>query len=514
MVNRKRLSAMIAGLLLGPAACGDLEENPTDFLAPENFYTTAADAITAVNGVYSNLYGQSGISGWRQWVMTEYPGPALTAKNPDKAREAFDQYTWNPTTGYLGPAYEDAYQAITRANAVLKNVPRIQMDEALKNRVLGEARFLRALYYFNLVRYFGGVPLLTELVTDFRDVAKPRASADEVYKLIVEDLKFAEQHLPDSYPASDYGRATRGAAQMLLGKVYLTRGVVGGTYSGYPAKVSSDLGDAIAQFRKVIQGGRYSLVPNYAMLFNEATERNSEVIFPIVHIEQAGMGGNTQNYQALAGTNWGSGQWIHQNTETPFYLSYNPADMRRDVSWIAEYVDRKGVHHKWDPDPGKSTHLRAAPSSGKFIIRRPLTALDAGPLDYPYMRYADVLLLLAEAINEQNKGPNAEAYGAIDAVRARAGLPPLPTGLGYEAFRERVFEERLWELTQEFHYYFDAQRFWDLNIKVNRAHQAVKSAYPATAIPPTLELEETDRLFPIPTSVMDKNAALTQNPGY
>lgn len=516
-MTRHRLHLVLGGLLLATAAgCDSLEETPRDFLGPENFYRTAEDAVAAANGGYTLLYGQSSIAGWRNWSILEYTGQALSANNAadQRATEHMDRYTFDPSTRYFYMTYGDSYSAIARLNAAVANIPPIAMDEGLKNRLLGEVRFLRALYYFNLVRAYGGVPLHTEPVDNIEAARKPRASADEVYALIVEDLQFAEQHLPTSYPANEYGRATQGAARSLLGKVYLTRGVLAGAFPGAPTGEAGDLTNAVEKLRQVVQSGEYALVDDYKSLFYEATERNSEVIFPVVHIQENFFGATIQNYITPPLTNWAGGQWGNQNVELPFYYSYHPSDTRRDASWLAEYTDRNGVVHRWNADPALNTHYKNAPTPAKYLIRHPLPHIQWGPLDYSLIRYADVLLMLAEAINEQGNGPTAEAYAAVNAVRARAKVPALPEGLGYAQFRESLYWERLWELTQEHHGYFDAQRFWDLHVAAVRANSAQKGSFAPNAVPPEMAIQDHHRLFPIPQQAIDRNSELVQNPGY
>lgn len=517
-MNRHRLHLLSGGLLLALASgCDSLQETPRDFLGPENFYKTEGDAIAAVNGAYVQLLGQtSAVAGWQMWSIQEYLGPTESAHNSadQRATEQLDQYTFDANLKYINTTYSDSYIAISRINAALKSVPGVQMDETLKNRLLAEAHFLRALYYFSLVRLYGGVPLHTEPVETVEQARKPRASPDEVYAVIIDDLKFAENYLPTTYPAADYGRPTLGAAEALLGKVYLTRGVVGGSYADAPTKVASDLADAVTELRKVIQSGSYALVPDYASLFHEETEKNSEVIFPVVQIEENFFGGTVQNYITPPLTNWAGGQWGNQNVELPFYFTYAPGDKRRDVSWLAQYRDASGTLHQWDLDPAKNTHYKTAPTPAKYLIRRPLPKTQWGPLDYAILRYADVLLMLAEASNEQNKAPTAEAYDAINQVRRRAGVADLTPGMNYAQFREAVYWERLWELNQEFHTYYDAQRFWDLHVKYTRANFAQKNSLPAWSVPPELQIDDHHRLLPIPQSAIDANPELTQNPGY
>src|SRR5262245_679489 len=208
-------------------ACNDREfltERPFDFIGPANFYNNAGDALAAVNGVYADFINSTGDNYYgRNFVMlvehtTEMWTSRLSATNE---RSQPDVYALPVSHAYVQSVWASMYDAINRANSVLDNVPRITMDEALKNRILAEAKFLRATHYFNLVRMFGGVPIKIHATLGLDSLAIPRNTAQEVYALIEQDLKDAIGVLPRSYTGSDVGRATRGAAKTLLAKVYL-----------------------------------------------------------------------------------------------------------------------------------------------------------------------------------------------------------------------------------------------------------------------------------------------------
>ncbi|MEO7455945.1 MAG: RagB/SusD family nutrient uptake outer membrane protein, partial [Gemmatimonadaceae bacterium] len=246
MKNRIMALAIAATAAVTLAACNDekfLTEVPIDFVGPGNFYNNATDALAAVNGAYAGLENTSGTNyyGGLFVMLVEFPTemqtPYLSAANE---RSLVDNYTFTPSHNYIYQSWLGAYSVINRANAVIDRVPAINMDATLRSRVVGEAKFLRALNYFNLVRLFGGVPLETVETTSLDSLQKPRATAAEVYGLIVQDLTDAIKVLPkaSTYGATDVGRASRGAAKSLLAKVYLQRAATqGGGTADYQASL-------------------------------------------------------------------------------------------------------------------------------------------------------------------------------------------------------------------------------------------------------------------------------------
>jgi len=532
-VTPGRWLAPLLGLLALPlASCNDvLDENPVGVITPTNFFRSESDAITAINGAYQILHDDNYLTDIEYFVLVELPTPQITTPvTPSThARTCWDTYLCNAGNGDPGAVWAVVYRGINDANQVIDNVPSIPMNEEVRARIVGEAKFLRAFHYFNLVRLFGGVPLWTSATGSLDNLARPRASADSVYGLIIQDLTEAQAVLPPSYPASDYGRATQGAAQTLLAKVYLQRGIAGKTNPFgdplyWPTAQVTDLPNAIAELRKVVGAGIYQLVANYGSLWNEATERNSEVVWSVQNIHQGDQGSRLYNFLNPAGAGWGNA-WTNGIAELPFYQSYEAGDVRREVSWVTEFVDTQGNVKKWDPaDPANAKKFpNPGPNLAKYLHRRSTREINVyagNPNDFVVLRYADVLLMLAEALNEQNGGPDAEAYALVDQVRARAGLPPLAPGMGYAEFRQALYHERQWELTQEQHGWYDAPRFWDLFTAQIVRHSQLgvtnPAQYPVRTVPQaaiTIQ-EPRHRLKPIPQGAMDRNAELTQNPGW
>lgn len=523
-MQRKRSVALVATLVAAVAGCDDgfLDETPYDFVGPENFYRTAGDAVAAVNAAYSALGpGTGGDYYGRNFVMlVEYPTEALTTRySSTHERARLDNYSVNTDHSYIRSTWSAAYEGIKRANAVIRYVPEMQINTGLRERVVAEAKFLRAVNYFNLVRLFGGVPLYTDLVNPGDELNRPRAPAAEVYAQIVKDLTEAEAVLPlaSAYAAGEKGRATRGAAQGLLAKVLVHRAAVG---VGQPA----DNAQAAEWARRVIQSNQYSLLPSYGRVYAIDNENNAEILFDVQNLRQPGLGNDLSAHQAPRNSSWATNQWSSFHAELPFLQSYDPRDTRRNATWVLEYVDRNGKPVRYDPGAPGSRPSSAVRSAYGQDAPTPFKNLDpeagtggAGGANFIILRYADVLLTLAEAINE-TAGPTPEAIGAVNQVRVRAGLPPLSSSetAGKAAFKDAIFRERRYELVMEGHGFFDNQRHWDWAVARVRENMLQFDSLGRVRWVPSLVNPITDRhrLMPIPQRALDINKKLEQNPGW
>lgn len=539
MSKGNRFLALATFLLALLAACSDedwLAEVPKDFVGPENFFRNADDAIAAVNGVYAGFVsplncGSDDYYGRNFIMLVEYPGEAVTSRyGATHDRGSIDALNMTVDHPYLATTWLCAYSAIGSANLVIDRVPQIaSMDPALRDRVVAEARFLRAIHYFNLVRLFGDVPLRLEPVTVIRDVEIPRAPADEVYAAIITDLEFAEQHLPAAYTAAtDKGRATRGAAQALLSKVYLQYGAVrnGGAEA---------FNKAADYARKVIQSGQYRLLPDFARVFALDNEMNEEIIFAVQLTRVSGLGGRLSQHVAPIGSGLSGAQpgGISFYPEWPFYRDWPDEDQRKSGTVQTEYDHPTYGRLTWRRPGMTSTDLNnfGTPGGGPFFRKYldPQATTGAGDEnDIILLRYADVLLMLAEAVNEV-AGPTAEAYDAVNQVRRRAGLADLPPGLSREQFKDAVHLERRYELVLEGHTYFDMQRHWEWSKRRVEAHmraglpvsqggEGLNSSPWSNSVPKVgpngAVVDDKYRLLPIPTAARQTNRLLTQNPGW
>ncbi|RIV17973.1 RagB/SusD family nutrient uptake outer membrane protein [Fibrisoma montanum] len=524
----KKISTFLAlTAMLSLSSCHEqfLEEEAYSFLSPGNFYANAKDAQAAVNGVYKKFYDNDGnYYGYNMLAINELPTEAVTSILWDQSVDFGRLDTWNTRVGDVSGIYQNTYQIINRANAVLDNVPRIAMDETLKKRILGEARFLRALAYFNGVRLYGDLPLLLTETRSLDNLQVEAAPASRVYQQIIEDLTFAKDNLPSvkTYGAADRGRASRSAAKTLLGKVYLTRATVTGLAQ------PDDYQKAVTTLREVITDGDHALEASFAKLWDyETNENNAEVIFDIQLTRTSGLGGRLTRQISTANTgNTYASSFQTMNVELDFYKSYNPGDTRLDVTFDNQFL-RNGQVVKFDPaNPTANGFPQDTPGFRKNVDFNRTADLDKEEPNFIVLRYADVLLMLAEALNEVNKGPNAEAYDLINRVRRRAFGKSITspdaqvdlTGLDYQRFRQALYTERRKELVMEAHGWFDGLRFYDIFIE--RVSQASVGAVPTKAERPKLVIDRSRiadpkfRLFPIPTTVIERNPNIKQNPGW
>lgn len=476
-------------LLLTSAACEkSLDLAPLSNLTNATYYQSAADALAVVNSCYAHLnsaYGAADGYVFPDLVTTDDAVPFLTG-GPD--RPLLWRYNITSFNVYVN-LYSTSYAGINRCNTVIDRLPGIAMDEALKKRYVAEARFIRALHYFNLVRLYGDVPLVTRETTSLEGLNVSRAPVDDVYALIEADLKEAETTLPRTYPAADAGRATQGAAKALLAKVYLTRA---GTTKGSPFWAQ-----AAAKCREVIDLGVYDLWPNYADAFSLAAKGGREAVFEVQYLTDVrgnpfGTHYGVRSVPLYPGPGSGAAR-----VSPSLFNAFSANDRRRSVTFQTSYT-LNGVTvnlSATDPDPTRAVSFQ------KLWDRTART--NAGGLSFPIIRYADVLLMQAEALNETGNGPSADAYAALNRVRTRAGLMPA-ANLDYATFREAVWQERRLEFA------FEAQRRFDL-LRTGRLLDAVKAE---NSFNRNATIQPFHALLPIPQAEMDANPNLKQNPGY
>ncbi|MCG8320333.1 MAG: RagB/SusD family nutrient uptake outer membrane protein [Cytophagales bacterium] len=462
-------------LLLG--LLGACSEDFTD-LAPisqrnvQNFYRTAADMEVAVNAAYSALL-LNGTYNESYWIMQEMrsdntdQGPGTTGLARERAViEDFDEIS---TSEIVTNAYVDSYLCISRCNIVLDRIDPIPMDQALKDQLRGEVLFLRSLMYYHLAVSFGNVPLI---LTETRSVEEGKShvqvSADVIYNRIAQDLAEAESLLPVTYDASNVGKATRGAAAALLSKVYLTIG---------------ENSAAETVLRRIISDYGYSLLQNYADLWGVEHENNNESIFE-VQFQGGGFGtGNlfTNQFSPLPELPISVGDFRNRPTRD-ILAAYEPNDSRLLTSMDTIYVDEQGVL------------LTSSANDARFIVKYGTVNAfneDDAPNNFIVLRYADVLLMLAEAIGESD-----EAYDLINQIRNRAGLDPVDANTP-GTFEEKLLQERRVELAFENHRWADLKRF-GVAMRIMQAQG-----------------KEANLLFAIPQREIDLNPeTFIQNPGY
>ncbi|HEY2350616.1 MAG TPA: RagB/SusD family nutrient uptake outer membrane protein [Puia sp.] len=468
-INRKT-SSLLAILLLTFISCSkQLDIAPLSYVNSADFYNSASDILQAVNAAYA---GHRGVYvGKTSGLPPIFQLEDVRADDYDNGNSGDDVmglfqvdgssqwYLWNWT---------DTYYAINLCNTVIDRAPKVDMDDVLRNRYIAEVTFLRAQIYFLMVQDYGGVPLVLHETTSFDAsvVNVARSSVADTYTQIITDLQFAAANLPETYTGNDIGRVTKWAAIGLLGKVYLQEG---------------DLGNAQTSLRAVVNSGLYKLMPTYQEVFAPTNHNNAESLFEIQQL--ANFAGSPYG-NIMATPNWG-GAGAGYNYDLPqvaYYLnSFDPADERK-VGLTAT-------------DPLGNVY------SVKYLDPAMTTGFN-GNTDFPVLRYADILLMLAESIGESD-----EAYGYINQVRARAGLPDISSATP-GAFIDKVMNERRYEFS------FECNRWHDiLRMGTDKAIQTMNNYFSSQGISKVIDAH--DLLHPIPVSIIEvTNGLVAQNPGY
>lgn len=492
MKNAKYFMAAIVILFLSSCSDDFLDKQPLDTINTENYPKTAEELVTIVNGAYQPLQWPK-LYNLRMWTSDIMAGNSIVGAGGGTdgiETQNMSSFTIQPDNEGALDLWRGPWPGILMTNIVLKTAPTLDIDEAIKNRSMGEAYFLRAHYYFILVRYFGGVPLMTSPTNADEDLFPSRNSVNEVYDLILSDLTNATQLLPpkSDYAPHDLGRATKGAAYGLLAKVHLTLG-------NYQETVNM-----ITQ----VEGLGYALNANYFDNFNIQNENSQESLFEVQYASDGGYGfWDNENQASWAspfmgprGSNFVGGGYGWNQPTQEFINQYDPNDLRKDVTVLYEGGPN------FDGLPYQSVFSYTGYNVRKFLV--PISAVpsyDNSPMNFPVLRYADVLLMKAEALNELGQTNEAQDY--LNQVRNRAGLSNISSGLNQAQFREAVLKERRMELA------FEGQRWFDL-IRVDNGQYGLDFLHSIGKSNAT----QKHLLFPVPQIEIDRNPNLTQNLGY
>ncbi|WP_439415937.1 RagB/SusD family nutrient uptake outer membrane protein [Larkinella sp. GY13] len=466
-------------LLIFASSCSEdyLNLSPPTTIPVGQYFKSQSDITAALNGAYGGLRGYYGSF----FAMAEVPTDN-TESNPraDSFIGDFDRYSWVVTNGTITGSWSSSYAIISRCNILIEKSEAIQMDAALKARYQAEAKFLRALMYFNLVRFFGDVPIvLTEINTEPEAYTYNREPVTKVYEQIEKDLLEAANVLPASYTGANIGRATSGAAHALLGKAYLT---------------NKQFDKAAATLNKVITSQTYRLLPVYDDVFRANNGNNAEIVFSVQYTRTGNKEGSNFSIDfaptgagsdIVTGGNPGA---VNQGT-LDLFNAFEAGDTRKNVS-IQRFTGGDNPYY-----------------TRKFLDQPPTT--NESDNDWPVIRYADVLLMYAEALNET--GNTTDALVSLNQVRSRAGLA-AKAGLSQEAFRLAVEQERRVELSFEAHRWFDLVRTGRL-VPVMTAYVA-KYRTAGGYLVGNYQFAANKALYPIPFRERSLNPNLTQNPGY
>ena len=489
MIEAKKTVPVLAALGLVLSGCGSLlDKEPTGVESSVNFLKTESQAILATNAVYD-------AAAWRfsQEIFEWFLGDVVSDDSEKGGESAADWAELQQLKDFRGNAansisfgrWSEFYQGIYRANVVIERVPTINMEAKLRARLVGEAKFLRAFFYFQLVKTFGGVPLITKPLNP-NEYCQARAPIQAVWAQIETDLKEAAEALPEKseYPATEMGRATRGAANSLLAKAYIFQ---------------SKWAEAMAASATVIQSGEYDLQANYADIFKKANENGIESIFEIQHIQIAtsdygdlNEGQETSIYQGSRNATYFTGWGFNLPTQD-FVDEFESNDPRLKATVIFNGdILYEGTPAQQKADNGSSTTGYAA---RKYLYEyQPIVPeVSNAPANWRSIRFADVLLFHAEAANEL--GNSTASLESLNRVRKRASMPAV-TVTGKEDLRKAIYHERRVELGLEGH------RFFDL-VRQGRAAEVLgKNGFVAGK----------HEYFPIPQLELDVCDKIVQNP--
>ncbi len=540
-MNMKKISRFLTAfsgilIVLSAGSCKkQLEEVPFSFYSPENFYKNESDAKAAINGVYNELY---------TYDLFVQPFWNMTMLDDDHVSGA-DWYLGTTGAGniqgYWGwdRPWVGCYAIVARANTVLENVVNItDIDSEIRDRILGEAYFLRGWSYLQLVQLYGGVPIRTKSLSAANpETSVPRASVKETYEQAISDFKAAEAMLlPLGHAkAGEVGRVNKGVAKAFLAKTYLamasgaatgTVSVRGGTDNGvytYTKNVVAghETIDARAYFTlardkaaEVINEGAYALTQNWKELWSIAGRNSKEQMWQLQSLAGTAFINNLGAYFSARSTFGQGAVWTTNN----HYNDYEESDKRVLDGIVHNYQTLQGTYifyPSWQAAQYKVVNGITYNNTGSTTAERAYTIKFSGVADptvansdafYPLLRYSEVILTFAEAENELNPASTA-AYNALNAIRLRANASEAPSGMNQQQFRSFVLAERAREFNLEGIRRFDLIR-WGIYLPVMNKITAGQNNISKIRY-------EKNLLFPIPLNELNSNTAIKENnPGW
>ncbi|MDN3669486.1 RagB/SusD family nutrient uptake outer membrane protein [Echinicola jeungdonensis] len=498
------LYIVLIGLVTGTiSSCeSKLDQSPISSLGSNAFYQNEEDFITALSGVYNGLNAYP----INHFELSEVRSDNIYTPGTAGVRDynLINNFNRNlEATSIMSDTWNGLYNNIMRANTLLANLSAdVVQDEDLRTRIEGEAKFLRALFYFDLVRFYGKVPVFDQPVTPLEALEIGRSEVPVVYDLIISDLEFAITNLPPNYTsAADFGRATSHAARGMLARVYMTRSGPQVHPAG-PALGTNEWGEALEQLDAIIDSDQFDLVDNYADIFAYDNENNEEIVFDIQFLSGGqGVGGEYVQYhypEAFGRSNGipfagGTFPDAPKTVSADVMDSFNDADVRDDFSVWVNYFDTNGnlVQDRF--------------------IKKYLDLDNLGvdrfdfELNFPVIRYSDILLMKAEALS-QSGGNQLEIDALVNQVRNRAGITLPLIGVSYE----QIMEERRREFIGEGLRWHDLVRS---GMAIDTMTEWVEEEDDANKI--ATDINSDDLIYAVPLNQLDvKEGLYQQNPGY
>lgn len=496
--NRISLFGLLCFLSLSLVGCSDFleEENESNF-TQENYFQTAEQAETAINSLYAELRfvtDGAGTYGESPFMMLEFPTGLL---NTEVGQSQFNRDLRNLSTNsennYFNVWWERSYRAIANANLAITRIPEIDMNENDKQKLIGEAKFMRAFHYLNLARIFGDVPLILEPVDANSEFLYPeRSPLEDVYTLIVSDLKEAETAGLPAY--TDSGRVTSNTVKGILADVYLTM-------AGYPLQGGDEYYKLAAdKAKEVIDNGSYTLFEDYDDLHNSDIRNVGELMFQNQYLAGANITNGLTPWllpRALNISAFSDEYGVMYPTES-FISTHEEGDKRLEEEEFY-YTDYPSYDNPEEIVEFSSHYIF------KYFDKDAVLRTAQSDLNWTFLRYAEVLLTYSEAGLEAY-GPTEDVLEAVNKIRRRANLSEFDSNIN----KEDIWEERFHELAFENKTWFDMlRRRKVLNTDSGEWEDFVGHQF---TYGPTLSKKYL--LFAIPQREIDNNSKLTQNPGW
>jgi hypothetical protein len=494
--TKKYLLLVISSLIIISGCSKFLEEPDRSNFTKENYFKKPEHAESIINSIYEdmrNVLG-GGFNGG-PWMMLEFASGLANTELGQAQNSIFVRNLVNNSDNAYGQTYwTNFYRGIANANLAISKIPDIKMDENVKKKLLGEARYLRAMYYYDLVRIFGSIPLISEPVDlGSKNLYPEPASIDNIYKLIESDLLEAEKSgLPFKDPS---GRVSLGAVKSLLASVYLTM-------AGFPLNKPEYFAKSAEKALEVINSNQYTLFTSYDDLHLASRKNSGEFIFQVQYLENI-LPSNWQT--SIIPYNQGISNYTDETgaifANKEFIESYEKGDKRAAEKqfYYSSYTLRG--------DRNQSKNLGGYYLFKHFDVLAQTSTTSSG-LNWTLLRYPEVLLIYAEAANEVS-GPTPTILNAINLIRKRADLPSL-NGFSKDDLRIAIWKERWYELSFENKTWYDMVRLrkaFNVFTKTFEPFVGHKFSYGPT-------LSEKELLFPIPTAEIRNNNKLKQNKGY
>lgn len=514
MKYRNIICCMIATASI--ASCMDLNEKAYTFIDPYSYYKTEEQMEAVMTATYADF--RSLFGNWDPLyaleLVTEHAMPAHSNKSNVKGFNCWQGV--NQSTTYNINIWDKGYELINRCNVVLGRAGNIEAPDKTKELFFGQARFIRAYTMFTLLRLYGGLAIPESYTAGLDGLEIPRRSASETYDYILEDLEYASSVLPtrSEWGPSAYYKASKGAAQALLGDVWLTRACMNNYNPDFLKEAKKALGE-------VISSKEYDLLPDFRSLWYWFTEEASKnTIESVFEVQFGSSSSNSLHcYFGINATDesLGSKMFARAGVSHKDYLSYSDDDVRKQC-FLTEYTETaSGVKRWWQPEnkgfAGKGDGLwpTTSPGNVKFYDRTKSGYETAtAKNNFILIRYADVLLNYAETENLLN-GPTEDAWEKLNSVHTRSLPTEVPKGLSKEEFDDAIYQERVWEQIGEGQLYYDELRTDRLgkNVWEYKTYLYENGYYNCQKLQ---FVPRRDFLWKINEKSLNSNPALVQNP--